>query len=177
MFNLLVLGELTDNHGRVWKRNPYDLYILEITYQASPQVYFIDGHRDSLSFQMHLWGEIYHLYEALFYFLLKVISTVICFRTTKIQAADFSNFFLQLRVYVHWRSLEEKVTNNNRCQNFSPFNHSDSFFHSLIHSFIHSFIQETQRTRTHPINDNQLIDSTTVPKLPCLKSRVTFWFP
>ena len=110
---------------------------------------FIDGHRDSLSFQMHLWGEIYHLYEALFYFLLKVISTVICFRTTKIQAADFSNFFLQLRVYVHWRSLEEKVTNNNRCQNFSPFNHSDSFFHSVIHSFIHSFIHLFKKHNGH----------------------------
>ncbi|CAH3163087.1 unnamed protein product, partial [Porites evermanni] len=32
LFNLLILGELTDNRGRVWRRNPYDFYILEITY-------------------------------------------------------------------------------------------------------------------------------------------------
>ncbi|XP_078382607.1 E3 ubiquitin-protein ligase rnf213-alpha-like isoform X3 [Oculina patagonica] len=31
LFNLLILGELTDDRGRVWRRNPYDLYILEIT--------------------------------------------------------------------------------------------------------------------------------------------------
>ena len=37
LFNLLILGELTDNRGRVWRRNPRDLYILEITY-TSPQV-------------------------------------------------------------------------------------------------------------------------------------------
>ena len=37
LFNLLILGELTDNRGRVWRRNPYDFYILEITY-TPPQV-------------------------------------------------------------------------------------------------------------------------------------------
>jgi len=31
LFNLLILGEITDDRGRVWRRNPYDLYILEIT--------------------------------------------------------------------------------------------------------------------------------------------------
>ena len=31
MFNLLILGELTDECGRVWRRNSHDLYILEIT--------------------------------------------------------------------------------------------------------------------------------------------------
>ena len=37
LFNLLILGELTDSRGRVWRRKPHDLYILEITY-TSPQV-------------------------------------------------------------------------------------------------------------------------------------------
>ncbi|XP_022797655.1 E3 ubiquitin-protein ligase rnf213-alpha-like isoform X3 [Stylophora pistillata] len=35
LFNLLILGELTDDCGRVWRRNSYDLYILEITHSTS----------------------------------------------------------------------------------------------------------------------------------------------
>lgn len=32
LFNLLILGELTDERGRIWRKSSYDLYILEITY-------------------------------------------------------------------------------------------------------------------------------------------------
>ncbi|XP_077864555.1 E3 ubiquitin-protein ligase RNF213-like [Saccoglossus kowalevskii] len=31
LFNLLVLGGITDTHGRVWRRYPWDLYVIEIT--------------------------------------------------------------------------------------------------------------------------------------------------
>ncbi|XP_022806306.1 E3 ubiquitin-protein ligase RNF213-like [Stylophora pistillata] len=35
LFNLLILGELTDECGRVWRRNSHDLYILEVTNPTS----------------------------------------------------------------------------------------------------------------------------------------------
>ncbi|XP_077862841.1 E3 ubiquitin-protein ligase rnf213-alpha-like, partial [Saccoglossus kowalevskii] len=31
LFNLLVLGGITDTHGRVWRRYPWDLYMIEVT--------------------------------------------------------------------------------------------------------------------------------------------------
>ena len=31
LFNLLILGMLTDARGRVWRRRPCDLYVVEIT--------------------------------------------------------------------------------------------------------------------------------------------------
>ena len=31
LFNLLVLGVLSDSRGRVWRRRPCDLYIVEVT--------------------------------------------------------------------------------------------------------------------------------------------------
>ena len=40
LFNLLILGELTDDCGRVWKRNSYDLYIVEITNSTSMVTFF-----------------------------------------------------------------------------------------------------------------------------------------
>ena len=31
VFNLIILGTLTTSSGRMWKRKPTDLYILEVT--------------------------------------------------------------------------------------------------------------------------------------------------
>ena len=31
LFNLLILGMLTDARGRVWRKRPCDLYVVEIT--------------------------------------------------------------------------------------------------------------------------------------------------
>lgn len=41
LFNLLILGEITDDRGRVWRRNPYDLYILEITDPLPKVCYYV----------------------------------------------------------------------------------------------------------------------------------------
>ena len=41
MYNLLVLGYVTDSHGQVWLRSPMDLYLVEtvpLLDQKDPQV-------------------------------------------------------------------------------------------------------------------------------------------
>ena len=34
LFNLLILGSLTDNYGNVWQRKEVDMYMVEYTFQS-----------------------------------------------------------------------------------------------------------------------------------------------
>ncbi|XP_077863042.1 E3 ubiquitin-protein ligase rnf213-alpha-like [Saccoglossus kowalevskii] len=42
LFNLIVLGGLTDKHGRVWRRHPFDLYVIEILHSESNRKTIVD---------------------------------------------------------------------------------------------------------------------------------------
>ncbi|XP_070579262.1 E3 ubiquitin-protein ligase rnf213-alpha-like [Ptychodera flava] len=45
LFNLLILGSINNSHGHVWRRNPWDLYIIEMTSSLQLASHSVDTSR------------------------------------------------------------------------------------------------------------------------------------
>ena len=77
LFNLLVLGVLSDSRGRVWRRRPCDLYIVEVTTGGT------ECKTQSQAVQAGVSANVWSLFVCLFVCLFVPVEPSMCYEPTQ----------------------------------------------------------------------------------------------